>query len=149
MVGLTFEKVNRLVSDQVARQILGCVHTAHDQCAVAIGTFPQFNEIGLLGALFKLDRATYHCDCISRIIICTRTSKAFDGLLCLGQTALSYKPPGRFRRNVEQDSERSRKHPLERNGNSGMRVSIVLLDRIYGSGRTCTPRSCPWIGSGK
>ena len=69
MVGLTFEEENRLVSDQIARQILRCVHTAHNQCAVAIGTFPQFNETGLLLALLKLDRATHHCDCVSGIII--------------------------------------------------------------------------------
>ena len=94
MVGLTFEKVNRLVSDQIARQILRCVHTAHNQCAVAIGTFPQFNETGLPLALLKLNRATHHCDYVSRIITCTRTSKAFDSLLCLSQTALSYEPPG-------------------------------------------------------
>jgi hypothetical protein len=94
MVGLTFEKVNRLVSNQIARQILRCIHTAHNQCAVAIGTSPQFNETGLLLVLLKFDRATHHCDCVSGIIICTRASKAFDGLLCLSQTALSYEPPG-------------------------------------------------------
>ena len=94
MVGLTFEKVNRLVSDQIAGQILRCVHTAHDQCAVEIGTLPQFNKTGLLLALLKLDRATHHCDCVSGIIICTRASKAFDSLLRLSQTAFSYEPPG-------------------------------------------------------
>ena len=94
MIGLTFEKENRLVGDQIAGQILRCVHTAHNQCAVEIGTFPQFNEIGLPLGLLKLDRATHHCDCVSGIIICTLASKAFDSLLCLSQTALSYKPPG-------------------------------------------------------
>lgn len=94
MVGLTFEKVNRLVSNQIARQILRCVHTAHNQCAVTIGTFPQLNETGLPLALLKLDRATHHCDCVSGILICTRASKAFDSLLCLSQAALSYEPPG-------------------------------------------------------
>ena len=94
MVGLTFEKENRLVGDQIARQVLRCIHTTHNQCAVAIGTFPQFKETGLLLALLKLDRATHHCDCVSGIIICTRASKAFDSLLCLSQTALSYEPPG-------------------------------------------------------
>jgi len=94
MVGLTFEKVNRLISDQIARQILRCVHTAHDQCAVAIGTFPQFNETGLLLGLLKLNRATHHCDCVSGIFISTRASKALYNLLCLSQTALSYEPPG-------------------------------------------------------
>jgi hypothetical protein len=74
MVGLTFEKVNRLVSDQIARQILRCVHTAHNQRAVAIGTFPQFNETGLRLVFLKFDCATHHCDCVSGIIICTRTS---------------------------------------------------------------------------
>ena len=101
MVGPTFEKENRLVSNQVARQILRCVHTAHNQCAVAIGTFPQFNETGLLFRLLEFDCATHHCDCVSGIIICTRASKAFDCLLCLSQTALSYEPPGRFRRKEE------------------------------------------------
>jgi hypothetical protein len=94
MVGLTFEKVNRLVSNQIARQILRCVHTAHNQCTVAIGTFPQFNETGLLLALLKLDRAAHHCDGVSGIIICTRASKAFDSLLCFLQAALAYEPPG-------------------------------------------------------
>jgi hypothetical protein len=94
MVGLTFEKVNGLVGDEIACQVLRCVHTAHNQCAVAIGTFPQFNETGLLLGLLKLDRATHHCDCVSRIFICARASKAFDSLLCLSQTALSYEPPG-------------------------------------------------------
>lgn len=94
MVGLTFEKINRLVSNQIASQILRCVHTAHNQCAVEVGTFPQFNETGLLIGLLKLDRATHHCDCVSGIISCTRTSKAFDSLLCLLKTALSYEPPG-------------------------------------------------------
>jgi hypothetical protein len=94
MVVLTFEKVNRLVSDQIARQILRCVHAAHNQCAVAIGTFPQFNETGLLLVLLKLDRATHHCDCVRGILTRTRASKAFDSLLCLLQTALSYEPPG-------------------------------------------------------
>jgi hypothetical protein len=98
MAGLTFEKVDRLVSNQIARQVLRCVHTAHNQCAVAIGTFPQFNETGLLLGSLELDRATHHCDCISGIFICTRASKAFDSLLSVGQTALSYEPPGRFRR---------------------------------------------------
>lgn len=101
MAGLTFEEVNRLVSNQIARQILRCVHTAHNQCAVTIGTFPQFNETGLLLSLLEFDRATHHCDCVSGIIICTRASKAFDSLLCFGQTALSYEPPRRFRRNEE------------------------------------------------
>ena len=90
MVGLTFEKVNRLVSDQIACQILRCVHTTHNQCTVAIGTFPQFNETRLRLALLKLDRATHHCDSISRIIICRCASKAFDSLFCLGQSALPY-----------------------------------------------------------
>jgi hypothetical protein len=94
MDGLTFEKVNRLVSDQIARQILRCIHTAHNQCAVAIGTFPQFNETGALLALLKLDRATHHCDCVSGIITRARASKAFDSLLCLSQAAFSYEPPG-------------------------------------------------------
>lgn len=94
MVELTFEKVNRLVSDQIARQILRCVHTAHNQCAVEIGTFPEFNETGLLLGLLKLDRATHHCDCVSGIFTCTRASKAFDSLLCRNQMALSYEPPG-------------------------------------------------------
>jgi hypothetical protein len=94
MVGLTFEKINRLVSDQIARQILRCVHTAHNQCAIEISTFPQFNETGLLLVFLKLDGAAHHCDCVSGIIICTRASKAFDSLLCLSQTALSYEPPG-------------------------------------------------------
>lgn len=101
MAGPTFEKENRLVSNQVARQILRCVHTAHNQCAVAIGAFPQFNETGLLFRLLEFDRATHHGDCVSGIIICTRASKAFDSLLCLSQTALSYEPPGRFRRKEE------------------------------------------------
>ena len=95
---LTFEKVNRLVSDQVARQILRCVHTAHNQRAVAIGTFPQFNETGLLNALLKLDCATHHCDCVSGVFVCTGASKASDRLLCFSKTALSYEPPGRLRR---------------------------------------------------
>jgi hypothetical protein len=69
MVGLTFEEENRLVSDQIARQVLRCVHTAHDQCAVEIDTLPQFNKTGLPLALLKLDRATHHCDCVSGIII--------------------------------------------------------------------------------
>jgi hypothetical protein len=69
LAGLTFEKVNRLVSNQVARQILRCVHTAHNQCAVAIGAFPQFSETGPLLILLELDRATHHCDCVSGIII--------------------------------------------------------------------------------
>lgn len=94
MVGLTFEKENRLVSDQIARQILRCVHTAHNQCAVEIGAFPQFNESGLLLGLLQLDRATHHCDCVRGTLICTRASKAFDSLLCRSQTALSYEPPG-------------------------------------------------------
>jgi hypothetical protein len=93
-VGLTFEKVNRLIGDQIARQILRCIHTAHDQCAVEIGTFPQFEETGLLLGLLKLDRATHHCDCVSGIVIGTRASKAFDSLFCLFQAALSYEPPG-------------------------------------------------------
>ena len=97
MARLTFEKVNRLVSDQIARQILRCVHTAHNQCTIAIGAFPQLNEIRFRLGLLELDRATHHCDCISGIIICTSTSKASDSLLCLSQTALSYEPPGRFR----------------------------------------------------
>jgi hypothetical protein len=94
MIGLTFEKVNGLVGDQIARQILRCVHTAHDQCAVAIGTSPQFDETRLLLALLKLDRAAHHGDGVSGIIICTRAAKAFDRLLGLGQTALAYEPPG-------------------------------------------------------
>lgn len=69
MTGLTFEKVNRLVSNKIARQILRCIHTTHNQCAVAINTFPQFNETGLLLSLLEFNRATHHCDCISRIII--------------------------------------------------------------------------------
>ena len=60
MAGLTFEKVNGLVGDQIARQILRCVHTAHNQCAVAIGASPQFNETGLLHVLLKLDGTTHH-----------------------------------------------------------------------------------------
>ena len=93
MVGLTFEEVNRLVGDQIARKVLRCVHTAHDQRAVEISTSPQFNETGLPLALLKLDRATHHCDCVSGIIVCTRASKALNGLLCFSQTALSYEPP--------------------------------------------------------
>ena len=93
-VGLTFEEENRLVSDQISRQILRCVHTTHNQCAVAIGTFPQFNETGLLLGLLELDRATHHCDCVSWFIILTRASKAYDRFLCILQTALSYEPPG-------------------------------------------------------
>jgi len=69
MGGLTFEKVHCLVRDQIARQILRCVHTAHNQGAVEIGPFPQFNETGLLLAALKLDRATHHCDCVSGILI--------------------------------------------------------------------------------
>lgn len=69
MAALTFEKVNRLISNQIARQILRCVHTAHNQCAVAISTSPQFNKTGLLLGLLEFNRATHHCDCISGIII--------------------------------------------------------------------------------
>jgi hypothetical protein len=98
---LTFEKVNRLVGNQITRQILRCVHTAHDQCAVEIGAFPQFNEIRLRLSLLEFDRATHHGDCVSGIIICTRASQAFDSLFCLSQTALSYEPPGRFGRKEE------------------------------------------------
>ena len=98
---LTFEKVNGLVRNQIARQILRCVHTAHNQCAVAIGAFPQFNETGLRLGLLEFDRATHHCDGVGGVISCTRASKAFDSLLCLGQTALSDEPPGRFRRKEE------------------------------------------------
>jgi hypothetical protein len=94
MVGLTFEKENRLISDQIARQVLRRVHTAHNQSAEEIGTLPQFHETGLLHAPLKLDRATHHCDCVSGIIICTRASKASDSLLRLSHTALSYEPPG-------------------------------------------------------
>lgn len=94
MIGLTFEKENSLVSNQVTSQILGCVYTAHNQCAVKIGTLPQFNETGLLLSRLKLDRSAHHGDCVSRVIICTRTSESFDSLLGLSETALSYEPPG-------------------------------------------------------
>lgn len=149
MAGLTLEKVNRLVSDQIARQILRCVHTAHNQCAVEIGAFPQFDETGLLLRLLEFDCATHHSDCSSGIISCTRASKSFDSLLGLGQTALSDEPPGRFRRDEEKDGEGSRKHPLQCNGNSGTTVSTALLDGIYGGGRTCTQTGLSWIGSGR
>ena len=57
---LTLEEVNRLVGDQIARQVLSRIHTTHNECTVAIGAFPQFDETGVLVGLLKLDRATHH-----------------------------------------------------------------------------------------
>jgi hypothetical protein len=109
---LTLEEVDSLVSDQIARQVLRCVHTAHNQGAVAISAFPQLEEIGLLLRLFEFDRTAHHGNCICRVISCAGASKAADSLLGLSESTLADEPPRRFRRDEEENSERSREHPL-------------------------------------
>ena len=52
---LTLEKVDGLVSDQISGQILSRIHTAHNECTIAVSAFPQFNETGLLLGLLKFD----------------------------------------------------------------------------------------------
>lgn len=126
MGALTLEEVHCLVGNEIAREVLRRVHTAHNQGTVAISTLPQLNQIGLLDSLLKLDRTTHHRDLILRIVDCTPAAKTSDSLLCFSEATLAYKPPRRFGSNKEEDGEWSREHPLKRNWNSVVRISMEI-----------------------
>lgn len=149
LIGLTLEEIDSLVGNQITSQILRRIHTANDQCAVAISALPQFNKTGLLHGLFQINGTTHHGYLILGVIVCTAAAKALDSLLCLIQPALSYEPPRRLRCQEQEDSERSWEHPLECDGNSDTTVSIRVSNGRHQYEHTCKQRRRPWTGSDK
>jgi hypothetical protein len=118
-----------LIGDEITSQVLGKVDTADDHGATEVDTLEQFDVVGLLVALLKLDDTAHHGDALLGIDS-SLTAETSDGLGSLLELALAGQPPRGLRCEEDQDGERSGEHPLKRNGDPVSRVAVEGVEVI-------------------
>ena len=101
---LTLEEESGLVGDEIAGEVLRCIHQACDGRSPQIGAFEQVEE-GWVAVEFRFDlhSASNHGQFLL-VILClvSKTLKRFEGF---GRAAFSGEPPWRLRCEEDQDQE--------------------------------------------
>lgn len=92
-VQLTLEEIDGLVGDEVARQVLCRVDTAHDEGTVEVGALEELGQVGLLHRLLEVDGSAHHGDGLAGVQS-RLTAQARHGLFCFCETTFPNQPPG-------------------------------------------------------
>ena len=109
------EKVDGLISDEIASEILGGVDTTDDEGAAKVGALEKFEVVRLLLRLLHFDDTTHHGNCLGRIDSGLAT-QTFNGLGSFLDASLAGQPPRRLGGQEDENGERSGEQPLQRNG---------------------------------
>lgn len=92
-IELTLEEVDGLVGDEVARQVLRGVDTAHDEGTVEVGALEELSQVGLLDRLLEVDGTAHHGDGLAGVQS-RLAAQARNRLRSLFEATLPDQPPG-------------------------------------------------------